>query len=194
MGGRDFWRSGELSVLLQKDLEKALSEVDKLSPNLALSEDPTTVIANIVNKIARQPVVPQWQDLKQGKTREVKLSINNFGRTQEINGLAIDIYLPIVGDTTILQYKAHTSSLSPMAWKIDNDKLVLTITKQDLSAEFVKGEYERSRTFLNNAIEWANRDLTENHSAMFGQVNARLNSRREKLERAAKLDDDLSLS
>lgn len=191
MARGDIGTKGDLRVLLQGDIEVALKEVDRLPKDVVLNEDPGKVILKIVTQVAQSPIVLQWEARKFKDTREVKIPGDDFGRPVQVNGLAKDIHIPTSGALNLLRYKASQSFVSSLNWKIEGSDLVLTVAAPNLTDDFVKSEYERSRTQLIQVTDWVNQDLAQNHTQMSGQVNARLHARREMLTKAAKLDEDL---
>lgn len=190
---RDFWVDGDLSALLQQDLHSALADVDNLPAEQVLNSDPTLVIGKIVKKHERAPIVPNFDRREYGKAREAKSLVNDFGRTIEVSSLAVDVYLPVTGDTSVLRYRANSWSPSPISWNIEKDRLVLSVRGPDLDSELVKNEYEKSLSLLNMAIGWANLDVIQNRTRIAGEVNARLTARREALNRAKGIDEQLNM-
>lgn len=154
-------RASTLSDYLHDRQQKALSELERMDPDVLLCENIDVVVAQLLTKHLPAPTTIDWDSATAEPIAETTMQVTDpfFDRTSTVPASRVVVTYPATGDTMMLNYQASTYSLSAMPAKVTNNGIVVEVTGRQLDAEAVKAHTERVKESIDQRVAWANADL-----------------------------------
>lgn len=110
-----------------------------------------------------EPIVVDWNSPSRTEITDTTISTHDpFDRGLiAVPGDTMTVSYPVTGSTHMLQYRASTFSLSPQYGEVKNDRVEVTITARELTADTINTHLEQAKRSVTNRVDWANADLAK---------------------------------
>lgn len=185
-----------LDAYLRTRLERALSELASIDPDVVLAEDSDVAVAALMMKHLPSPVEINWDTATRTPFTEVTTQVRDqFARDvcYTVPASMVTISFPIEGTAEMLHYQASTYSLRGAQGKVTDENVVIEITEHSLTAESIRAHIDRARVDIDKRAAWANADLAEFRSNAGRELHASLDRRRERILNDRAVEESLGI-
>lgn len=180
-----FMRGPQLGELLGRSARAAFGELERLDPDILLSENIDVLVHGLLARHMPEPVSVDWAAVSRTPIEEVMIerNVNDFGmlRRFRVAGSRMTISWPLTGTAELLRGRASQSFLAPDRGAIKADKIQLELEAQQLSPEYIRQQMTELREHIDKRIEWANHDVTIHREELERELRQAAEARRARI-------------
>ena len=184
--------AARIDQVIQRIDQFVFDKIDRLPEQQLLGTPPVELATYFAEKYAfdlpqlhEQQTSVDREETQVDVSRDPSRHIRDRSRPILVPATKFKYFIPFEGDGEFFSYQGNRISLNPPRARVQGKELVLTYEREDHDGSIVKAEFDRDfgqiRALLANVVELGE----EFNGNLHGKALARINARRERLQKSA---------